>query len=96
MGVLSNYCGLGGSGPTLHRVDEICKRHDEYYDFLRAKHGWPESYLTWNAADADMEEELQTLDRNKMGYKERMAYREVQIFLHSKKQVAPHHTLKKG
>ncbi len=32
----SNYCGPGGYGPTLTRVDAACKQHDACYDNANA------------------------------------------------------------
>lgn len=32
----TNYCGIGGSGPTVNKLDEACKAHDECY----AKYGF--------------------------------------------------------
>lgn len=50
--MFSNYCGFGGSGPTKHRVDKICKEHDADYAMISRNGRNP--YLTYNWADKKM------------------------------------------
>lgn len=56
MGVLSNYCGLGGAGEVQDEVDQICKEHDEDYEALRKKGINP--YINFNNADRAMIDKL--------------------------------------
>lgn len=58
MGLLSNYCGLGGQGIPQHTVDEICKEHDEDYAKIQAEHGVLAPYLRFNWADEKMMKKL--------------------------------------
>ena len=55
-GLLSNYCGLGGSGPVQHKIDALCKKHDEMYDDMLKEGRNP--YLHFNEADQWMVDEL--------------------------------------
>ena len=68
MGIFSNYCGLGGSGPTKHAVDKLCKIHDEAYGKLQAKGINP--YITWNQADAQFLAGLKRLQHGDEGLQE--------------------------
>lgn len=52
MGIFSNYCGLGGSGPIQHALDAICNEHDDDYDRIRRMGQDP--YWSWNWADQKM------------------------------------------
>lgn len=52
MGVLSNYCGFGGSGIPQHQVDAICAEHDKDYATIQASGKNP--YLHFNWADQKM------------------------------------------
>ena len=52
MGLLSNYCGFGGSGIPQHTVDEICAEHDRDYGIIQQKGENP--YLKFNWADQKM------------------------------------------
>lgn len=66
MGLLSNYCGPDlpfwkGSGISKHKVDRICKIHDNKYKLLQAKYGFWYPYLQFNSADEWMINELKKL-----------------------------------
>lgn len=49
MHFLSNYCGLGGSGPVQHALDVLCKKHDEEYQDMIESGRNP--YIRYNNAD---------------------------------------------
>jgi hypothetical protein len=49
--IFSNYCGLGGDGPTEHAVDRACKKHDEGYQALTDQGINP--YWQWNQYDLE-------------------------------------------
>lgn len=51
MGLLSNYCGLGGSGKAQHFIDSLCEKHDAQYGELQDKGHNP--YNHWNDADQE-------------------------------------------
>lgn len=59
MGLLSNYCGLGGLGKVQDEVDQICKEHDEDYETLRKKKINP--YIHFNDADRAMIDKLEKI-----------------------------------
>jgi len=56
---LSNYCGPGGRGQSLHPIDDICKKHDMRYKALK-RQGVSEYDLQnkWNEADEKMAQDL--------------------------------------
>ena len=56
MGWLSNYCGLGGEGDVKHKVDWICKMHDQDYQAMTDAGENP--YWTYNKADKKMMKRL--------------------------------------
>lgn len=56
---LSNYCGLGGYGLPQHKIDKICKEHDEDYAFIQKQHGYWYPYIHANWADMDMLQQIQ-------------------------------------
>ena len=60
MGIFSNYCGLGGSGPVQHAVDALCRTHDRRYGQLEKKGINP--YWTWNEADEEFLEGLRHIE----------------------------------
>lgn len=66
-GLLSNYCGLGGSGPTQHLIDVLCKIHDRDYQKIITQGKNP--YLTHNWADEKFLTALEKLN-NKRNVKE--------------------------
>ena len=70
MGILSNYCGFGGKGVPQHKVDAICKQHDENYDLILKNGDNP--YTNWNWADEIMVQQLQELDMTDANAKEQL------------------------
>ena len=68
MGVLSNYCGFGGSGIPQHQVDEICAEHDRDYAIIQKAGKNP--YLHYNWADQKM---LKALEKHTAkGFREKI------------------------
>ena len=49
-GLFSNFCGFGGAGIPQHKVDELCREHDNAYQNILDHGGNP--YTHWNEADA--------------------------------------------
>lgn len=66
MGLLSNYCGFGGSGIPQHKVDQICKEHDADYKLIQDAGQNPYTHFNW--ADAKMLQKLQ--EHTATGFKE--------------------------
>lgn len=83
-GFFSNYCGLGGSGPVLHKTDAICKQHDECYSEL-SKSDNP--YLYYNDCDEEM---MRALKRHKPEtIQESVPHGVALDYFHTKKSIAP-------
>lgn len=55
-GLLSNYCGPGGEGPTRHPTDALCKEHDDEYGQYAEEGLAP--YTNFNKADETLIEKL--------------------------------------
>lgn len=85
-GIFSNYCGPGGSGKVLHRIDSICKKHDEEYGKLQKRGINP--YLCYNKADEIFLHDLQEIDPN--GYQELVTKFGGKSYFKLKQLVAPY------
>lgn len=78
--LFSNYCGLGGQGTPLHRVDAICKKHDENYGLIMKAGENP--YFTYNWADKVMLEDINAISPKTL--QEAVAYAGAKTFLSAK------------
>lgn len=83
-GILSNYCGLGGFGTPRHKVDQLCKEHDEAYEKYIKKGINP--YLSYNLADEVFMEQLKKIVPATI--EERLVKLGAQGFVNMKKSVA--------
>lgn len=87
MGIFSNYCGLGGSGPTQHVVDQLCKAHDEAYErYIQAGYS---PYMAFNRADANFLDSLYKLKRY-AGIREELVAQSAKGFFELKRVFASH------
>lgn len=60
VGLFSNYCGLGGTGPVSSATDLGCKIHDEAYSKYMAEGLGP--YLSYVKADEELYQYLRTVE----------------------------------
>lgn len=58
-GLLSNFCGPGGTGVPVHAVDRICQDHDRNYQRIMDSGKNPYTHFNW--ADQQMMDELREL-----------------------------------
>ncbi len=56
LGILSNYCGPGGTGAVQHETDAACKKHDEAYAEISRKGG--SEFTKYNNSDENLLQEL--------------------------------------
>lgn len=85
--VFSNYCGLGGEGLPRHKVDELCKKHDEAYGrMIQEDHQNP--YFNFNQADADFLRDLYALGKSE-GLSESVVRGAAVGFFEAKRILAP-------
>ncbi len=85
-GFFSNYCGPGGSGKVLHKVDSICKKHDEEYGKLQQRGINP--YTCYNKPDEIFLHELSQVGPK--GLKELITKLGGQGYFKLKKLIAPY------
>ena len=85
-GFFSNYCGPGGSGRVLHKVDSICKKHDEEYGKLQQRGINP--YTCYNKPDEIFLHELSQVGPK--GLKELITKLGGQGYFKLKKLIAPY------
>ena len=95
-GVLSNYCGPGGSGTPRHPTDQACKEHDDEYGKMDDG-----PYFHYNAADQELVHKLKArrdqiredaqagrMDHDE-AIKEAIINESAQVYFQSKKHIAP-------
>lgn len=85
--MFSNYCGLGGSGPVQHQVDQICKEHDEDYQTILDQGENP--YLHYNWADDKMQKRLRRV-RTSASIREKMLKTFTTTLWNAKKRFTRH------
>lgn len=70
--MFSNYCGFGGSGKIKHKVDAICKQHDDDYKQIQSEHGYITPYVKFNWADKKMLDALARVNPGDLEWKQRV------------------------
>ena len=64
-GLLSNYCGFGGSGPIQHKIDDLCMQHDNMYEKMLKEGRNP--YTKFNEADQWMIDQIDKISFTRNG-----------------------------
>jgi hypothetical protein len=90
-GLLSNYCGPGGIGIPIHRMDQICRIHDREFTIISKRSGGKNPLYYFNNADRNMIENIkQAAHFHGIGLDETVIKHLSTFLWNIKAKIAPH------